>query len=235
MLLALSGPVGVPVLVSQQRLTVVLGLVAHQDRLVAEVRAALDLLDGSLDVPERHGRHTLQSVGVRRAPLDEEVVVAPHAVEDELRVSHLAEGARAKATDVGIENLGVDLLLVHEGEACLGVVHGIRDLRIAGGEVRRRPGVARHRVRAGHAHDLATRHPQVATLPLLDVGDAIAPPARQPRGPRVCGLGEVGVDVDDLKTVEDGLGHGDSFAPESRSYLINPSRRLVRAWLGRDS
>jgi hypothetical protein len=61
--------------VRERRLAVVLRLVAEVHRTVAELDAAVQLGDGQVDVPERQRGDREEALGIRAAPVVQEVVV----------------------------------------------------------------------------------------------------------------------------------------------------------------
>jgi hypothetical protein len=143
-------PDRIPVRVAQRRLAVVLRLVAEEQG-GSRGGAALDLAHRRGHVPERRRHHGHEPARIGAGPLEQPVVVGAHAGEHELRVADAQEAARPEAAHVRVEHVRVQLLLVHEGEARLGVVHGRRDVVVGLAHVRERAGVAGRGVRAGHA------------------------------------------------------------------------------------
>ncbi len=177
-----------------------------------ELRAALDLRDGGGHVPEGRGHHREQPIRIRGRPLQEEVVVGAHAREHELRLLQPQEGPGAEAAHVGIEDLGMDPLLIEVGEASLGRVRPRRKIVHGVGAVGEGP------VEAGDGGDpdgqegLAAHEPDVLAALSLDVRDGVAPLARHPRGPDVGGLRDVAVGVDHAVAVEE-VAHGECLRP----------------------
>jgi hypothetical protein len=109
---------------------------------------------------------------------------------------------------LAVEDLRVDALAVEEGETGRRVVHRGVDVVEGVGDRRRHDAVvAGHRVEARGAEPLAAGHPDVLTVDALDVGDVVVAARREPGGPGVGRLGEVGVDVDDPEPVEQVSGH----------------------------
>src|SRR5205823_2799162 len=110
------------------------------------------------------------------------------------------EGFRARARDVGVEDLHVDAVAVHRAQAALGGVHALGHLLPA-----HRQGLAvRHRRWAeGHAADrvpgYAVDAPGLAAIAgFRKLRDAVPPSGRgQAAGPRVRLLLAMGIDVDE--------------------------------------
>ena len=107
-----------------------------------------------------------------------------------------------EAPDVRIEDLRSDLLLVHErhpGGRIPGRGMHVLVRRRTFGQRTVEPG---HGGVAGLGPALAVEHPHVHSVLPLDMGNGIAPSARYPRCPGVRRLGDVGVDIDDFKSLE---------------------------------
>ena len=194
-------------LVRDHRLSEGLGLPGPQHGLVTLRGTALDLLHGLANIPERCRHDGNQSLRIFAAPIDEKVVVGAHALEHELGLLQPQETPRTEPAEVGIEDLGVDALFVHQREAGLGVVGARRNVVVAVRDIGEAPVEARHGVEAGAAAHLVADHPKVAPVDFLDVGDEVAPFARHARRPHVGGLGDMRVGVDDLEPIEDALSH----------------------------
>src|SRR5262249_58599398 len=92
-------PDRVPVPVAEDRLAVRLRLAGEEHALVAELRAALDLLHRRGDVPERRGEDRGEAARGGRDPLDQGVVVGLHAGGDPLAGLGPEEGLAAEAAD----------------------------------------------------------------------------------------------------------------------------------------
>ncbi len=144
----------------------------------------------------------MQPVGVGRTPLGEKIVVGAHAGELQFGILEIEELLRSEPGDVGVQDLGPDPHLVHVLEALVGVVGGGRAVVVA------LPG---HHLTFGvdagggdpHCVDLcALEHPDVPALVVANhMGDVVPPLRRHPGSPHICGLGDVGVGVDDPSIV----------------------------------
>ena len=165
-------------LVAQEGHPEVLGLVAHQDCAVALRSASFDLSDRRLDIPKRSRHHRDQAFGIGARPFKQKVVVDAHAFEHEFTVVQTKKASCAKATDVWIENVRVDLLFVHERKTCFRLHHRIRDFVVLFGEVRNRSGVSCHRIRAGHTDLGVAHHPDIAPIDVSYLGYVVSPLAR---------------------------------------------------------
>jgi hypothetical protein len=194
--------------VVERRLPPNLGLVAREDGLVPEGRAALDLVHPGIDIPEGARHHGDEALRIGAAPLDQEVVVGLHALEHELGIPDLEEGLGPEAAGVGVENLGMDAVVVHQGQTRLGVPGRGRTLVEGHAALGKRAVVAGRGHEAGaHARVLAAHDPDVPALDALEMGDGIAPFRRQPGGPGVGRLGDVGIGVDGAVPIEERDGH----------------------------
>jgi len=195
---------------------------------------SLDLLNGLLDTPEGQRDHRQQAVRVRARPIDEEIVVGPNALEHQRRLLEPQKAPRPEAAEIGIEDHRVDALLVHQLQSRMRVVGRLRDVVVAHRNVRIGVMVSRHRVEAGPAGGLIADEPHVATVDSADVGNLVAPLARDARGPDFRRLGDVGVDVDHLVTIEELSGHASStpIVSAPRSLLARFDTRTIAAAQG---
>jgi hypothetical protein len=116
------GPEAVPVGVAEVGQPEAPRLAGEQQPPMAGARAALDLRDRGVEVPERGGHHGDEPVRVGRRPVAQEVVVGPDAHQLELVVLQPQEPLAAEAGHVGVEHLGPQPDLVHVGQPGVGVV-----------------------------------------------------------------------------------------------------------------
>ena len=130
-------PDRVPVGVGEPGLAKGLRLAAEEHPPVPRAGAALDLAHGGLHVPERRRHDRDQPLRIRTAPVDQEVVVGPHALEHELRLFQIQKTPRAEAAHVRVEDLRVDALPVHVLESGLRVVGGRDGIREGVGVIRK--------------------------------------------------------------------------------------------------
>ncbi len=175
---------------------------------MAEIGTALDLADGLVGIPEGCCGDRYQAVGVLARPVDQEVVVGPHALEHQLGLAQLEKAPRTEAADIGIQDLGADPLLVHERETGLRVVGTggqiVPGIAVGGGKHTVK---ARHRVRARCAGGAPPDDPHILAVSPLHTRNVIAPLGGHARGPQIRRFGQMRVDVDDGIAIEE-IGHG---------------------------
>ncbi len=200
---------GLPVVVDQagQADLVVAG--REQHALVAHVVGPLHLGHRLVEVPERQHHHRDEPTGVGRAPLDQPVVVGPHAVGGQLRRHLVQEHVAVEPEDVRVQHLVVDADRVVVGQALLGVDGGqeglAQPLRVRRRELRP-AGLGEG---ADAVELLVADVPVVLLAPLVEahVGDEVTPlGGREPRRPEVGRLDDVGIGVDDRVALAEGHG-----------------------------
>ena len=207
-------PDRIPMAAAQDGKVMGLRLPRKEDTLVPHLGAAFDLDHRGLDIPERGREDRNEPPRVWRNPIDQEVVVGPHAGQHELRIIEAQKSLAPKATHVGVEGHGPDPDTIHVLEPSGGVVTGLRHFIHVSGRTGKRLRPAGH---GGEAH----RHEaiRVADGPTLGLGGLVSHDARghvlvtrrQTTRPEVSGLRHMGIDINhpilDLGFVG---GHGDS-------------------------
>ena len=191
-------PQRIPMPVTQQRETELLGFAREQDAPMPARRAPFDLGDRGLEVPvgDRHDRD--EALRRRLDPVEEPVVVGADARELELGVGERQERLAPEAADVRVERVRPHADLVHVPQARGRVVRGGRHLVHVPRRGRERLGPAGDRgVTDGHDPLRAAEAPGVAPVVIAhDVGGVGLEPRGEPRGPDVARFGDVGVAVD---------------------------------------
>ena len=144
----------------------------------------------------RDQHETGEALGCERDVLGEPVVVRAHQREVEVDVLGRDDGLRE--TRGGVEDLGVDAVLVHLREpgrrvvaAGAHVLEARPRVHVAGCETRARVHAEVDRV--AHALD----HPRVTLFEAVDPGRAVAELGRHPGGPEVAGFVDVAVAGDE--------------------------------------
>ena len=115
-LLLRGGPHRVPVPIGELWPSERARVLREHDALVAGRRAALDLAQRLVEVPERQRGHGQEALGVSLAELGLVVVVRADHPQLELLVGDLADRAGVEHRHVGVQHLGVDAVVVHPAQ-----------------------------------------------------------------------------------------------------------------------
>ncbi len=166
-----------PVLVGDAGQPHLVRLGDEQDAVVAQLRAALNLLDRLLHIPEwqRGQQHEPLRIGARE--LDQVIVVGPDALDLERGVLDRHERVVGEREQVRVQRLAVDAVLVHALQARSGLERarvGVVDR----GRVLWRELVPACDGPVGYARQHAPAdHPAVASEPFVedDVRDVVTP------------------------------------------------------------